>query len=101
MITLLLHAVQVTGVQLLLFVLVPAWALSRIRWLNLAEWMFTALVAGVVSAALLGQVCNGSGIGAGTALGIWLTAWIGAGVWLWRKRKTPSLPRMDWLWAPC
>ena len=55
--------VQVTGIQVLLYVLVPAWTLARFRWRAAGEVLFAALVAGLASAALWGRACDGSGIG--------------------------------------
>ncbi len=81
----LLPLLAVTGVQVLLYGLVPAWALGRRTWRDAGEWGFAALVAGVSSAALLGRVCNGRDIGAGVVLGIWLAAWMTGGVWARRR----------------
>ena len=88
--TLLLQAVLVTGMQALLYGLVPAWALARKPWADAGEWLFASLVAGVSSAALLGWLCNGSGIGLGAATAIWLGAWIGAGFWARRKKRAAA-----------
>ena len=88
--SMLLQAVQVTGMQVLLYGLVPAWALARRPWADAGEWLFASLVAGVSSAALLGWSCNGSGIGVGAATAIWLGAWIGAGLWARRKKRAAA-----------
>ena len=94
---LLLQAVQVAGLQMLLYVLVPAWTLVRWRWRDAGEGLFAALLAGVGSAALLGRICDGTGIGAGAALGLWLAGWIVAGILVRRKKPVVEFPRGDWL----
>ena len=58
-----LQLVQVTGIQMLLYLLLPAWTLVRFRWRDAGEGLFAALVAGLATAALWGRVCNGIGIG--------------------------------------
>ena len=95
--TMLFHAVQVTVMQVLLFVIVPAWTLVRWRWRDASEFFFAALLAGAGSAALLGRVCDGTGIGAGAALGIWLAGWIVAGILARRKKPGAEFPRLDWI----
>ncbi len=92
------HAVLVTGLQVSLFVLVPLWALASWRVQHRADNWNLALIAGLASAALLGRVCNGSGIGVGLVLGIWLAGWIALGL-VARRRKTaaPDVARLDWL----
>lgn len=87
--------VQVTGIQVLLYVLVPAWTLARFRWRDAGEGLFAALVAGLASAALWGRVCNGSGIGIAPATLIWIAAWIGAGAWVRRKKRAAEPLRWD------
>ena len=87
-----LQLVQVTGIQMLLYLLLPAWTLVRFRWRDAGEVLFAALVAGLASAALWGRVCNGSGIGMAPATAIWIGAWIGAGAWVrWKKRAAEPL----------
>ena len=93
------QVVQVTGMQALLYALVPAWTLARMRWRDAGEWGFAALVAGLSSAALWGRACDGSGIGVGLALGMWLAGWIGAGAWARRKPRVSAPWRRDWLLA--
>ena len=93
----LFHLVQVAVMQVMLYVLVPAWTLVRLRWRNAGEGLFAALVAGAGSAALLGRICDGTGIGAGMALGIWLAGWIVAGVLIRRKKRAADFPKLDWL----
>ena len=95
--TMLFHAVQVAGLQMMLYVLVPAWTLVRWRWRDAGEGLFAAFLAGVGSAALLGRVCDGTGIGAGAALGIWLAGWIAAGILVRRKKSVAEFPRLDGL----
>lgn len=92
-----LQAIRVTGMQILLYGLVPAWALARTRWRDAGEWSFASLVVGVSSAAWLGRLCNGSGIGVGAATGIWLAAWIGAGLLMRKKRLAPAALSWDWV----
>ena len=88
----------VMGAQVLLFGLVPAWALARRNWKDAGEWGFAALVAGVSSAALLGRLCNGRGMGVEGVGGIWLALWIVAGG-VSRKSRALALPRLDWILA--
>ena len=87
--------VQVTGIQTLLYLLVPAWTLVRFRWRDAGELLFAALVAGLTSAALWGRVCDGSGIGIAPATAIWIAAWIGAGSWARRKKRAAEPLRWD------
>jgi hypothetical protein len=96
---LLVAMIGVTGVQVLLYGLVPAWALGRRTWRGAGEWGFAAMVAGGASAALLGRLCNGRGMGVGVVVGIWLALWIVAGVMLRRKSRALALPRLDWILA--
>ena len=91
--------VQVTGIQALLYALVPAWTLLRFRWRDAGECLFAALVAGLASAALWGRVCNGSGIGIAWATAIWIAAWIGAGSWVRRKKSAAEPLRWDGILA--
>lgn len=91
--------VQVTGIQVLLYVLVPAWTLARFRWRAAGEVLFAALVAGLASAALWGRACDGSGIGIAPATAIWLAAWIGAGAWVRRKKRAAVPLRWDGILA--
>jgi hypothetical protein len=84
----------VIGLQVLLYGLVPAWSLGRRTWRDAGEWIFAALVAGVSSAALLGRVCNGRGIGVGVVLGLWLAAWMAGGVWA--RRRGGDRPEVRW-----
>ncbi len=93
--TMLLHAAQVAALQAMLYLLVPAWALARMKWRSAGEWLFASMVAGLASAALLGSLCNGSRIGAGAALAIWLAAWIGGGLLARRKIRTAPPPSWD------
>ncbi len=93
--SLLLHAVQVTGMQLLLYLLLPAWTLVRLRWTDAGEYLFASWVAGVSAAALLGQACNGSGIGPAVAVLVWLGGWIIAGLLL-RRRLHETAP-LSWV----
>ena len=86
-----------TALQMGLYVLVPAWALAREKWRDAGERWFGALAAGVGTAALLGRMCNGSGIGAGWALCIWLAAWLAAGATFRRKGVgDDAARRWDW-----
>ncbi|MGD9781199.1 MAG: hypothetical protein AB7V14_03500 [Kiritimatiellia bacterium] len=92
---LLAKAVAVAGLQVVLFVLVPAWALARLRWRDGSEWLFASGVAGVVSVALLGRLFNGFEWGAGRALGVWLAAWGAIGFCAWRRNRDARVPRLD------
>ena len=85
----------VVGLQVLLHGLLPAWALARNKWRDAGEWLFAAFVAGVSSAALLGRICNGRGLGVGMVQGIWLAAWVGGGVWARRRSAERTKPAMD------
>ena len=66
----------VFGLQVGLYVVLPAWALRRYRWDSKGEWLFGSVLAGLATAALLGRVCNGSGIGVSTAFAVWLVGWV-------------------------
>ena len=92
---LLAKAVGVTGLQLVLFVLVPAAALARLRWRDGAEWLFASCVAGLASVALLGRLFNGAELGAGRALLVWAAAWAGIGAYAWRRDRGAPVPRVD------
>ena len=87
----------VFGMQVGLYVVLPAWALRRFKWENKEEWLFGSVLAGLATAALLGRVCNSSGIGVATSLLIWLVGWLIFGVSLiycqslkWRETREGS-----------
>lgn len=89
------HVVGVTGMQLSLYLLLPAWTLSRCVWRDMGEWLFAALVAGLASAALWGRLCNGLGIRVELALAVWLLVWILIAVAGRRAPRANSLRRWD------
>jgi len=93
----LIYALQATASQVLLYLLVPAWALARMSWRDVGEWLFASLVAGVTSAAVLGWVCNETGIGVSLALGLWLTTWICGGLAARFKFGEVLVPPLDWV----
>lgn len=84
--------IRSVGAQLLLYELVPAWALARRPWRDGAEWLFASMVAGLATAAGVGWAANNTGAGVGPALGVWLAGWLVAGLWLRRSAPPRSLP---------
>lgn len=85
------QALLVSGIQLLLFMLIPAWVLSRTAWRDMGEGLFAFLVAGLCSVAILGRVGNIGMGGVPVILVIWLIFWLGWGGWR-RWRKYPAMP---------
>jgi hypothetical protein len=87
------QASLISGIQVLLYVLIPAWVLCRWQWRDFGEGVFAFLLAGVCSVALLGRVGNAGGWGVPVVLPIWLAFWLGWGIWVWwRKYPVVSLP---------
>ncbi|HPK68333.1 MAG TPA: hypothetical protein PKY11_00435, partial [Kiritimatiellia bacterium] len=80
------QASLISGIQVLLYVLIPAWVLCRWQWRDFGEGVFAFLLAGVCSVALLGRVGNAGGWGVPVVLPIWLAFWLGWGIWVWWRK---------------